>query len=120
MTTLSHAQKERERSRIYRKKYPKVIRNRRLKYNYNITLTEYTILLNNQRGVCAICGRKERIRDNRTGKIRTLAVDHDHATNKVRGLLCYACNRGLGVFEDDLDRIKSAVNYLQQGGVYGN
>ena len=47
----------------------------------------------------------------------TWHIDHDHQTNKVRGILCAKCNRGLGAFGDDLNLIKSAVTYLENSTV---
>lgn len=67
-------------------------RNRRkylLKYKYNITIEEYDHMLVYQNGVCAICKQVDV-----TG--RRLAVDHDHETGKIRGLLCSSCNTKLG------------------------
>ena len=55
-----------------------------LKHYYNITLAEYDQMFEDQKGVCAICGNPE--------NNRRLAVDHDHKTGKVRGLLCTRCN----------------------------
>ena len=48
---------------------------------------------------------------------RRLAVDHDHKTGKIRGLLCISCNVGLGHFQDDVELLRSAILYLQEGGI---
>lgn len=47
------------------------------------------------------------------GKVLSLAVDHDHSTNKVRQLLCMDCNKGIGCFEDDILRLLAAIEYLK-------
>ncbi len=52
-----------------------------------VTDADYERLLSEQGGTCALCPTKP--------KTRRLHVDHDHATGKVRGLLCYRCNRAL-------------------------
>ncbi|MFE1046333.1 endonuclease VII domain-containing protein [Streptomyces olivaceus] len=72
---------------------------------YGITLAQYNMILEAQGGVCAIC--KETCH---TG--RNLAVDHCHATNRVRGLLCGHCNQGIGKFRDDPSRLMAAIDYL--------
>ena len=58
-----------------------------------------------QRGVCAICSKKP----------TDLVLDHDHATGKVRGLLCRLCNSLLGMCNDDVDVMKRAIDYVQKG-----
>jgi hypothetical protein len=58
-----------------------------------VTADEYAALLSQQHGRCAIC-RKE------CGTGRYLAVDHDHATGRIRGLLCFRCNTSLARYEE--------------------
>ena len=77
-----------------------------LKAKYNITPDDYDALLASQSGVCAIClGPQE-------GQKR-FAVDHDHASGRVRGLLCTRCNRSLGGFGDDPATLSRAAEYLR-------
>ena len=45
---------------------------------------------------------------------KTLHIDHDHSNGVIRGLLCTACNKALGLFKDDPTRIQSAILYLQR------
>ena len=94
----------------YRLEKSPIIKNKSLKLLYNITLEEYNIRLFNQKGCCAICNTHHTIIHEKTGK--SLHVDHCHTTGKVRGLLCHQCNSGLGNFKDNIDLIKSAINYL--------
>lgn len=70
-----------------------------------LTDQEYTERLIAQDGRCAIC-RAEPPPD------RRLAIDHDHTTQRVRGLLCTRCNMGLGFFRDRPDLIDRALDYL--------
>jgi hypothetical protein len=69
-------------------------RRKSLKRKYGITLEQYEALFEAQGGRCAICGS-----DKAHGVNDTLHVDHDHATGRIRGLLCFVCNRRLGWFE---------------------
>ena len=77
-----------------------------MKHKYNISLEQYDELYIEQNGCCAICKKPE----NELKKI--LCVDHNHKTNKVRGLLCDKCNRGLGYFNDNIIFLNNAGNYL--------
>ena len=80
-----------------------------LKRTYGITADEYWKLFEDQKGMCKICERKD---CGRKGSER-LYVDHDHATGKVRGLLCQHCNQLLGASRDNTNILKNAVNYLE-------
>lgn len=71
---------------------------------YGLAPGEYGRILASQEGRCAICGKRPRT--------RYLAVDHDHATNRVRGLLCYVCNTSIGPFEFDPAVAARASEYL--------
>lgn len=82
--------------------------------NYGITQDEFEALLASQGGVCAICREPETAR-HQNGDVRSLAVDHDHDTGRVRGLLCTNCNQALGKFKDDAERLQRAVEYLRGG-----
>lgn len=79
--------------------------------NYGITHEEYNQRLTAQNGVCALCGNPETVMQN--GKLRPLAVDHCHATGRVRGLLCAKCNVGLGAFNDDADVMIQGVPWIR-------
>lgn len=65
-----------------------------------------------QDGGCAICGTTEE----QAG--RALAVDHDHATAQIRGLLCFRCNVGLSHFREDPELLRSAIGYLKLWSVH--
>lgn len=71
-----------------------------------ISQEEYDALLQAQNYSCAICG----IAAEETA--RGLNVDHSHYTHKIRGLLCVQCNLGLGYFKDNVQRLQTAIEYL--------
>ena len=81
-------------------------RNRHIVNKYGITIDEYESILNEQGGVCAICKQKN------PTKIREMALDHNHDTGQVRGILCENCNRGLGLFKENQEYLNSAIEYL--------
>lgn len=80
------------------------------KQNYGIPLGTYARMLAQQNGKCAICEATE------GGGRGAFHVDHDHSSGKVRGLLCEACNLGLGKFRDRADVLASAIKYLAERG----
>jgi hypothetical protein len=84
---------------------PNYYRAGKLKKLYGLSTEEYDRLLEGQGGTCAICSKPCP-----TG--RRLAVDHAHDTGKVRGLLCANCNRGLGLFGEDMRVMTMAIQYL--------
>lgn len=94
-------------SREWRQKNSDAIRSSWLKRKYGISLADYDRLLAEQDGKCAICSVPEE-----ETTLKCLAVDHNHATGKVRGLLCTRCNTGIGNFLDDKGRLKMAIKYL--------
>lgn len=81
---------------------------------YGLTLDQYNELHDKQKGLCAICFKEEKTIDKRKGKIKTLCLDHDHETNKLREFLCDACNKGLGHLRDSIETIESALKYLKK------
>ena len=89
-------------------------RNAKFLRNYGLTLAAYDVRLAEQAGVCAICRQPETARWRRTGRTKTLAVDHNHVTGSIRGLLCHKCNFMIGLADDDVARLQAAVAYLER------
>jgi hypothetical protein len=89
-------------------KAPKLasLRRKRLKREYGLTIQMYEDMLTSQNGLCAICQRPP-------GQIR-LAVDHNHMTGAVRGLLCGGCNGMLGTARDNPAILRSGADYLER------
>lgn len=100
-----HGELVREKSRVrMRAKYaanPTADRDKTRRYLYGVTPEAFDAMLTAQGGVCLIC---------RTPNPD--CIDHDHATGRVRGILCMHCNAGLGLFGDDTDRMRAAAAYL--------
>lgn len=88
-------------------------RDRRYKRVFGITLADYESMLVLQGGVCGICGTTNPTGEGGSGKhLSHFAVDHCHATGRVRGLLCNSCNRGLGMFKDSAEMLRRAAKYV--------
>ena len=102
----THPEQEKARSRACHKRHYQQWRAQTRKKLYGITDEEYYSILLSRGGVCAICGS--------TQNNRSLAVDHDHETKRVRGLLCTRCNTTLGQFNDDPKMFQAAIDYLNR------
>ena len=76
---------------------------------YGIDEAEWKRMFDAQCGRCAICDSKDP-----KGNHGVFHVDHCHETGKVRGLLCDTCNRGLGMFYDNINTLKGAIEYLEE------
>lgn len=105
-----------KRSVEWSRKHPGSNRKARRRFNlksYGLSPEQYDEMLENQGGVCSICKCK-----NKSG-IR-LAVDHDHETGAVRGLLCSLCNTAIGLLRHDKTLFSNAVEYIDshKNGVY--
>ena len=90
-----------------RKWYRSVGHTRRRKWTverYGISMDSYQSMIDRQRGLCAICFEPMK---------PWPAIDHSHATGKVRGLLCRSCNGGLGLFKDNVKSLAQAIRYLE-------
>lgn len=72
-----------------------------LRRRYGIGAADVDAMIVAQGGRCPICGRSD-----------PEQVDHDHVTGKVRGVLCFNCNGGLGQFRDDVEALLAAAAYL--------
>ena len=101
-----------------RQTVPNYTRSVNLKRRFNMSIDDYNHLFILQKGKCQICKNAETRRDKK-GKVTWLSVDHSHSTGEVRGLLCNACNTGLGLLRDSEKTLKSAIKYLKERGSYG-
>lgn len=113
--TRTYYQRNREKLRAYQKdwrsKHRRATRGEysfklNLRDRFGLTVEQYNSMLEAQGGVCAICKRPKRK--------RRLAVDHDHKTGMIRGLLCSPCNTSLGGFGDNSETLTNAIVYLEK------
>lgn len=80
-----------------------------IKRRYGLTYEGYLRLLAKQEEKCAICRESH---NNTSANTHHFFVDHDHVTGEVRGLLCATCNVGVGMFRDNPEVLKRAIQYL--------
>lgn len=107
--SMTDAEREakRESDRVAYARNKERMRDARLRSTFGISSDDYAAMLANQGGTCAICHEV-------CASTRGLAVDHDHKTGRVRGLLCMNCNNGLGHFKDDPTLFAAAAEYLRR------
>lgn len=79
-----------------------------LRKRYGLTMEQYEQMVEDQKGLCAICGNPQQ---EQRGQKR-LCVDHDHDTGQVRGLLCTNCNLGIGYLGETPEALMVAAAYL--------
>jgi len=96
----------------YRKMTPTQQKARALRDSFNLTLGEYEQMFKAQQGKCAICNQPEV--QMRNGKLKALAVDHNHQTGAIRSLLCTECNQMIGKAKEDKNILLSAIQYLEK------
>ena len=96
-----------ERTRIWQANNPDKVWSNQLQFKFGINLEEYNKIFQAQSGRCAICHKHQ------TEFKKRLCVEHCHDTNKVRGLLCFDCNTGLGKLGDNLEGLSKAIKYLE-------
>lgn len=98
---------------IYRANKRTLQRAYTLKHKFGLTIETYNEMLESQNLACAICETAPCGTDTHR-KAKNLAVDHDHTTKKVRGLLCDLCNRALGQFQDSPVLLRRAAEYIEK------
>jgi hypothetical protein len=98
--------------KVYRKENRDACRDKDLKKSFGISLADYARMVADQGNKCAICDCHET--QMRNGFLKALAVDHNHQTGAIRGLLCAACNQAIGKFGEDRDIMLSAIRYLDK------
>lgn len=123
--TVAWKEQNPEKAKAYTKTAEAKRYSRRMEDRYGISSSDYEAILREQDGVCRICKRHEtRTRgkrqldfvgeDSKAAIVRRLAIDHDHVTGKVRGLLCGACNTVLGLVSEDVAILNSVIEYLEE------
>lgn len=95
-----------ENSARYREKNRQSLRLKNRAFRVDIQLEKFYELWNKEDGFCPICGAW-------FGEV-DFVLDHNHETGAVRGILCYSCNTGLGLFKENLDSLQKAMSYCAE------
>lgn len=110
---LKNREKYLERGRRYYANNKNTHRESILRRLYGIGVRDYDEMFEKQGRRCAVCEVTVP-----GGPGRRFAIDHSHTTGRVRGLLCYMCNTGLGKFKDDSSLLRRAAAYLESSGEF--
>lgn len=100
-----HAEARKAYARKARRESDGFISLRRAAHSRGLTIDQFHALYENQDFSCKICSRV-------LIGFKSIHVDHDHKTNRVRGLLCANCNTGIGLFKDSVDLLVRASEYI--------
>lgn len=114
ITKYDHSDPDQRKSYLkeHRATFPKAWKNTHLMAKFGVSLDRYNEMLEAQNHRCAICGEAETA--TRHGKVKMLAVDHDHATGAIRDLLCSDCNTGIGKLKDRAEILDKAAAYIRR------
>ncbi len=104
-----YLKKNREKNKKFPSRNPENWKKINITRRYNITIEEYNILTEQQKGHCAICNKVP----------EKIFVDHCHVTGKVRGLLCLKCNSGIAFFYENREILIKAIEYLDKHNIKG-
>ena len=83
-----------------------------LKTLYGLTIEQYNVIIEKQKGLCPICNIA--LSERKMFGADRPVVDHNHETNEVRGVLCSNCNCALGLFKDSCTVLENAIQYLRE------
>ncbi len=103
-----YTEDNKEKVKIRKNKHYMAIREARrwdnIRKLYGLSKEDYDKLYVNQQGRCAVC----RI------ELPVLHIDHFHEDGTIRGLLCGKCNRGIGLFDDNIELLEAVIKYLRK------
>ncbi len=99
-------ERQNKRQAGYYAKNPEKRRAHFLQWKYGLTPEQHKQMYIDQNGCCALCGEPV--------AYYKILVDHDHATDRIRGLLCRKCNSGLGALGDSVEGLQNAIKYLKE------
>ena len=107
---INNKEQHQEYSKKYYNTNKESFKKRSRKYTiirHGITEEQYKLRFDEQEGKCVICGKHQ-------NELKSaLHIDHNHETKKIRGLLCMKCNRGIGYFDDSIEKLTNAIKYLK-------
>ncbi len=103
-----------QKQRNYYRKNPQWGRDQNLYTRFRIRRHEYNNWAAEQGNKCALCFKHETYINKKLNAPNPLSIDHCHKTGKLRELLCQKCNTLLGMAEDSIERLQTAIEYLRR------